>query len=72
MNVKCSVCENENPKRKLIKRMPLEENELPEKYGAYREYMCVNIIQILGKDKKWHENICKNRMIVSGKTLTSN
>ena len=65
MEVKCSLCENRHPKRKLIKRMPLLENELPEKYVAYKEFMCMNIIQLLGKDKKWHDNVCKNRMLVA-------
>jgi hypothetical protein len=65
MKVKCSICENTHPKRKLIKRMPLLENELPEKYSAYKEFMCMNIIQLLGKDKKWHDNVCKNRMLVA-------
>ncbi|MFW9880596.1 MAG: hypothetical protein ACFFG0_46600 [Candidatus Thorarchaeota archaeon] len=64
MEVKCSVCEHNRPKRKVIKRMPLLENELPEKYCDYREFMCMNIIKELHKDKKWHENICKNRMLV--------
>ena len=31
MEVKCRVCENDKPKRKVIKRMPLLEIELPEK-----------------------------------------
>ncbi|MFX1376321.1 MAG: hypothetical protein ACFFA0_10940 [Promethearchaeota archaeon] len=64
MKVKCSLCKNESPKRKVIKRMPLLENELPEKYSDYKEFMCMNLIKLLGKDKKWHDNICKNRMLV--------
>jgi len=64
MEVKCSVCENESQKRKVIKRMPILENELPEKYSDYKEFMCMNIIKHLGKDRKWHDNVCKNRMLV--------
>jgi hypothetical protein len=64
MEVKCSVCEKESPKRKVIKRMPLLENALPEKYSAYKEFMCMNTIQLLGKDRKWHDNVCKNRILV--------
>jgi len=26
--------------------------------------MCMNVIKELGKDKKWHDNVCKNRMLV--------
>ncbi len=64
MEVKCSVCGREKAKRKVIKRMPLIENELPEKYSDYKEFMCMNVIKELGKDKKWHDNVCKNRMLV--------
>jgi hypothetical protein len=64
MEVRCSVCERDKPKRKVVKRLPLSENELPEKYGAYREFMCMNIIQELRKDKKWYDTICENRMLV--------
>ena len=64
MEVKCRVCENDKPKRKVIKRMPPLEIELPEKYSDYKEFMCMNIIKELGKDKKWHDNVCKNRMLV--------
>jgi len=32
MEVRCSVCEKDRPKRKVIKKMPLLENELPEKF----------------------------------------
>ena len=64
MEVKCSVCGREKAKRKIIKRMPLIENELPEKYSDYKEFMCMNVIKELGKDKKWHDNVCKNRMLV--------
>jgi len=69
MEVKCGLCEGKHPKRKLIKRMPLLENELPEKYSAYKEFMCMNIIQLLGKDRKWHDNVCNNRMLVSIKSF---
>jgi hypothetical protein len=68
MKVKCGICESIHPKRKLIKRMPLLEIELPEKYSAHKEFMCMNIIQLLGKDRKWHDNVCKNRMLVSIKS----
>ena len=64
MQVKCSVCESDRPKRKVIKRMPLTETELPEKYSDYKEFMCMNIIHELRKDKKWYDNVCKNRMLV--------
>ena len=64
MEVKCSVCEKEKAKRKVVKRMPLLENELPEKYSDYREFMCMNIIKELRKDKKWYNSVCKNRMLV--------
>ena len=64
MEVKCSVCERNKPKRKVIKRMPLLEIELPEKYSDYREFMCMNVIKEFRKDKKWHDNVCKNRMLV--------
>ena len=64
MEVKCSVCGREKAKRKVIERMPLIENELPEKYSDYKEFMCMNVIKELGKDKKWHDNVCKNRMLV--------
>ncbi len=69
MQVKCSVCEHNKPKRRVIKRMPLVENELPEKYSEYREFMCMNIIQELRKDKKWYDNVCENRMLVLKKKL---
>ena len=68
MEAKCGICENKHPKRKLIKRMPLLEIELPEKYSAYKEFMCMNMIQLLGKDRKWHDIVCKNRMLVSIKS----
>jgi hypothetical protein len=64
MVVKCGVCERDKPKRKVIKRIPSLEVELPEKYNDYREFKCKNIISELGKDKKWHESVCKNRMLV--------
>ena len=64
MGVKCSVCAKESKKRKVIKRMPVMEIELPEKYGDCKEFMCMNIIKLLGKDRKWHDNVCKNRMLV--------
>jgi len=64
MKVKCSVCEKDRPKRKVIKRMPLLEIELPEKYSDYKEFMCMNIIQELRKDKKWYDAVCENRMLV--------
>jgi hypothetical protein len=68
MQARCSVCENDRPKRKVIKRMPLLEMELPEKYNAYKEFMCMNVINELRKDKKWHDNVCKNRMLVLKKS----
>ncbi|KKK63001.1 hypothetical protein LCGC14_2998710 [marine sediment metagenome] len=64
MELKCSVCENDRPKRKVIKIMPILEIELPEKYRDYQEFMCMNIIKELRKDKKWYDNVCKNRMLV--------
>ena len=64
MGVRCRVCETDRPKRKVMKRMPLVENELPEKFSEYREFMCRNVIQELRKDKKWHDTICTNRMLV--------
>jgi len=64
MEVKCSLCENRHPKRKLIKRMPLLENELPEEYSDYKEFMCMNTIKELRKDKKWYDNICENHILV--------
>ncbi len=64
MKVKCGVCAKDKLKRKVIKRMPVVENELPEKYSDYKEFMCMNVIKELGKDKKWHDNVCKNRMLV--------
>jgi len=64
MEVKCSLCDNESPKRKVLKRMPLLENELPEEYNNYKEFMCMNLIKELHKDKKWYDNVCKNRMLV--------
>jgi len=69
MVVKCNVCENDRPKRKVIKRMPLVEIELPEKYSDYKEFMCMNIIKELRKDKKWYEAVCTNRMLVLKKKL---
>lgn len=67
MELKCSVCEKEKPKRKVVKIMPLVEIKLPEKYDEYREFMCMNVIKELRKDKKWYDNVCKNRMIVKKK-----
>ncbi len=64
MDVKCRVCETDRPKRKVIKRMPSVENELPEKYSDYRDYICMNVIRELRKDKKWYDNVCKNHMLV--------
>lgn len=64
MEVKCRLCEKDKPKRKVIKRMPSVENELPEKYSNYKEFMCMNIISELRKNKKWYENVCENRMLV--------
>ncbi len=64
MKAKCSVCEKDKPKRKVIKRMPLVENELPEEYSDYKEFMCMNIIKELRKDKKWYDSVCNNRMLV--------
>ena len=64
MEAKCSVCEKDKPKRKVVKRMPLLENVLPEKYRDYKEFMCMNIIKELRKDKKWHDSVCNNRMLV--------
>jgi len=69
MEVKCSVCAHNKPKRKVVKRMPLLENELPEKYSAYKEFMCMNIIQELRKDKKWYDTVCENRMLVLKKKI---
>ena len=67
MKAKCRVCENDKPKRKVVKRMPLMEIELPEKYSDYKEFMCMNIIKELRKDKKWYDNVCENRMLVKRK-----
>ncbi|MFX1366735.1 MAG: hypothetical protein ACFFCE_19720 [Promethearchaeota archaeon] len=64
MEVKCRLCEKDKLKRKVIKRMPSVENELPEKYSNYKEFMCMNIVSELRKNKKWYENICENRMLV--------
>ena len=64
MEVKCSVCEHDRPKRKVIKRMPLLENKLPEKYSDYKEFICMNLIKELRKDKKWYDDVCKNHMLV--------
>ena len=64
MKIKCSVCENDKPKRKVIKRMPSLENKLPEKYSNYKEFICMNIVQELRKNKKWYDNVCENRMLV--------
>ena len=64
METKCSVCEKDRPKRKVITRMPLLENDLPEKFSDYKEFMCMNIIKELRKDKKWHNSVCNNRMLV--------
>jgi len=69
MKAKCRVCENDKPKRKVVKRMPLMEIELPEKYSDYKEFMCMNIIKELRKDKKWHDTVCNNRMLVLKKKL---
>jgi len=69
MKAKCRVCENDKPKRKVVKRMPLMEIELPEKYSDYKEFMCMNIIKELRKDKKWYETVCNNRMLVLKKKL---
>ncbi len=69
MKAKCRVCENDKPKRKVVKRMPLLEIELPEKFSDYKEFMCMNIIKELRKDKKWYETVCKNRMLVLKKKL---
>ncbi|MFX1569093.1 MAG: hypothetical protein ACFFCV_12080 [Promethearchaeota archaeon] len=44
--------------------MPLSENELPEKYSDYREFMCMNVIRELRKNKQWYDNVCENRMLV--------
>jgi len=44
--------------------MPIVEIELPEKYKEYQEFMCMNIIKELRKDKKWYDNVCKNRMLI--------
>ena len=64
MGVKCRVCETDRPKRKVITRRPSVENELSEKYNDYREFICMNIIQELRKDKKWYDNVCENRMLI--------
>jgi len=64
MKVKCRVCEKDRPKRKVIKRMPLVEIELPENYSDYKEFVCMNIIQELRKDKKWYENVCEYHILV--------
>ena len=69
MKAKCRVCENDKPKRKVVKRMPLMEIELPEKYSDYKEFMCMNIIKELRKDKKWYDSVCNNRMLVLKKKL---
>lgn len=67
MVIICRICEKDKPKRKVIKRMPFVENELPEKFSDYREYICMNVIRELRKDKKWHDNVCENRMLVKRK-----
>ena len=72
MEVKCRVCEKDKLKRKVIKRMPPVEIELPEKYSNYKEFMCRNIIKELRKDKKWYDNVCNNRMLVLKKSKKSN
>lgn len=64
MKVKCRLCEKDKLKRKVVKRMPLSENELPEKYSDYREFMCMNVIRELRKNKQWYDNVCENRMLV--------
>lgn len=64
MQIKCGICRTDTPKRKVIRRMPLMETELPEKYSDYKEFMCMNIISELRKNKKWYYNTCENRMLV--------
>ena len=64
MKVKCRVCETDRPKRKVITRMPLVEIELPEGYSEYKEFVCMNIIKELRKDKKWYDNVCENHILV--------
>lgn len=64
MEVKCRVCEIDRPKRKVIKRMPSSENELPEKYSDYKEFICMNTIQELRKNRQWYDGVCKNRMLI--------
>ena len=69
MKVKCRVCESERPKRKVIKKMPAVENELPEKFSEYREFICMNVIKELRKDKKWHDAVCENRTLILRKNI---
>jgi len=64
MKIKCRVCDANKPKRKVIKRMPVVENELPEKFREYREFICMNVIKELRKDKKWHDAVCENRTLI--------
>ncbi|MHA2009266.1 MAG: hypothetical protein ACXABO_18965 [Promethearchaeota archaeon] len=68
MRVKCQVCEKDKPKRRIKERRPVVENKLPEKYSDYKEYICMNVIQELRKDKKWYDNICENRMLILKKS----
>ncbi|KKK43342.1 hypothetical protein LCGC14_0901160 [marine sediment metagenome] len=64
MVVRCRVCATDRKKRKVVKRMPVKENELPEKFSEYQEFICMNIIKELRKDKKWHDAVCENRSLV--------
>ncbi|MHA2181966.1 MAG: hypothetical protein ACXAAH_11125 [Promethearchaeota archaeon] len=64
MGLTCRVCAKDKPKRRVVKKMPLEEVELPKEYSDYREYKCMNVIQELRKDRKWYDSVCENRMLV--------
>jgi hypothetical protein len=62
--LECRLCQKDTSKRKVVKRMPILENELPEKYSDCKEFICMNIITQIRKDKKWYDNVCENRMLV--------
>lgn len=65
--IQCKRCARDTPKRVVVKRNPIQNvtEELPEniKKEGYKEFLCINEIRLKGRNGKWSEEVCENRMI---------
>ena len=72
--VRCKLCDNERPKRRIIKRNPIKDitDESILFQHGYKEFVCENEIEVLTKAGttasgkplyKWVKETCNNHML---------